>query len=155
LGGNLTLETPTKPPTKMETTSLCNANGSQPITVRDLPDEIAEMIQQQIARLKQQYNYVLNCQVSAAVPALYQSGIYQIQLVLNLPDRDVTIDREPTPDYYQEDIYVAIWSTFDLARKKLQGLNIPIEYTLSPTPTPQNSYPSIRTLRRCRGYAGG
>lgn len=139
----------------METTSLCNANGSQTIAVRDLPDEIAGMIQQQIARLKQQYSYIINCQISATVPALYQSGTYQIQLVLHLPDRDVTIDREPTPDYYQEDIYVAIWSAFDLARKKLQGLNIPIEYTLSPTPAPQNAYPSIRTLRRCRGYARG
>jgi hypothetical protein len=139
----------------METTSLCNANGSHTIAVRDLPDEIAGMIQQQIARLKQQYSYILNCQVSAAVPALYQSGTYQIQIVLNLLDRDLTIDREPTPDYYQEDIYVAIWSAFDLARKKLQQYSTSIDDTLNSTSTQANSYPSIRTLRRCRGYARG
>ena len=155
MGGNLNIETPTKSPTKMEKTSLCNANGSQTITVRDLPDEIAGMIQQQIARLKQQYSYILNCQVSATVPALYQSGTYQIQLVLNLPDRDLTIDREPTPDYYQEDIYVAIWSAFDLARTKLLGYSVPIDYTLNSTPPQPNFHPSIRTLRRCQGYARG
>ena len=139
----------------METTSLSNANGSQTIAIRDLPDEIAGMIQQQIARLKQQYNYLLNCQVRAAVPALYQSGTYQIQIVLNLPDRDLTIDREPTPDYYQEDIYVSIWSAFDLAKKKLLEYSRSIDYTPNSTSTKSNSHPSIRTLRRCRGYSRG
>ena len=140
----------------MKTATLFKADVSQVIADRDLPDSIAEMIQQQIARLRQEHNYILNCQVSANVPEFHRSGIYQIQIILTLADRDLTIDREPIPDYYQEDIYVAIWSAFDLARKKLKT-----HYSSQPNrvvhkaPIQQNSHQPIRCIRRCVGYAQG
>jgi hypothetical protein len=140
----------------MNTMTFDRADGSQLIAVRDLPDSVTEMIQQQIARLCQEHNYILNCQVSANVPAFCQEGSYQIQIVLTLPDRDLTIERKPIPDYYQEDIYVAIWSAFDLARKKLQEpAAVRADLGTCMTPTQHSSHQQTRTLRRCVGYAQG
>lgn len=141
----------------MKTATLFKADVSQVIADRDLPDSIAEMIQQQIARLRQEHSYILNCQVSANVPEFHRSGIYQIQIILTLADRDLTIDREPIPDYYQEDIYVAIWSAFDLARKKLKDHYYCLHNNCDPIATPigQNSHQAIRGIRRCVGYAQG
>jgi ribosome-associated translation inhibitor RaiA len=140
----------------MKTATLFKTDVSQIIADRDLPDSIAEMIQQQIARLRQEYSDILHCQVSANIPAFCQAGIYQIQIVLKLADRDLTIDREPIPDYYQEDIYVAIWSAFDLARKKLQAYSlIQNDRGTSTAPLQKNAHPPIRCIRRCVGYAQG
>ncbi len=155
LGGNLTISTSTKSQTTMETANLCNANEVQLIADQDLPDAITGMIQQQIARLKQEYSYILNCKVDVAVPVFYQTGIYQVRIVLTLPDNNLKIERDPTPDYYQEDIYVAIWSAFDLARKKLKEHSILTNDAGNIAPVKNVSYPSIRTVRRCRGYAQG
>jgi hypothetical protein len=139
----------------METVNLCNANGFKVIVTQDLPPAISEMIQQQIARFKQEYSYMLKCKVDVAVPAFCQTGIYQIRIVITLPDCELKIDREPTPDYYQEDIYVAIWSAFDLARKKLKEHSISTNYAIKIDPVQNISQPSIRPIRRCRGYAQG
>jgi ribosome-associated translation inhibitor RaiA len=139
----------------METANLCHANKAQVITTQDLPDTIVEMIQQQIARLKREYSYLLDCRVSITVPAFYHAGTYQVQLVLNLPDLELVIDREPIPDYYQEDMYVAIWSAFDLARKKLKSHSIPTNYDTLIMPIQQNSDLAIRGIRRSWGYARG
>jgi ribosome-associated translation inhibitor RaiA len=155
LGGNLTISTSTKSQTMMETATLCQANEVQLIAAQDLPDAIKGMIQQQIARIKQEYSYILDCKVDVAVPTFCQTGIYQVRIVLTLPDLDLKIDREPTPDCYQEDIYVAIWSAFDLARKKLKQHSIPTNNAVTIAPVEKVSYPSIRTVRRCRGYAQG
>lgn len=104
----------------MKTSNLCSVNQTRVIASQYLPEAIRGMILQKIARLKQEYSDLLNCKVDVTVPAFCQTGIYQVQIVLNLSDLDLKIDREPTPDYYQEDIYVAVWSAFDLASKKLR-----------------------------------
>jgi hypothetical protein len=41
--------------------------------------------------------------------------------VLTLPERLLIIDRIPPMDLYQEDVYVAIWSAFDLAKQKIRN----------------------------------
>ncbi len=139
----------------MKTATLFKADGSQVIADRDLPDSISEMIQQQIARLIQAHSCILNCHVSANVPTFCQAGIYQIQIVLTLADRDLTIDREPIPDYYQEDIYVAIWSAFDLARKKLKEYLTQTDNGLGTISIQSNPPQSLRSIRRCIGYSQG
>lgn len=139
----------------METVNLSNVNEFQVIATQDLPAAISELIQQQIAKFKQEYSSMLKCKVDVAVPSFCQTGIYQIRIVLTLLDRELKIDREPTPDYYQEDIYVAIWSAFDLARKKLKAHSIPADCTVSTIPVPNISHQPIRGIRRSFGYAKG
>jgi ribosome-associated translation inhibitor RaiA len=151
LGGNLTISTSTKSPTTMKTSNLC----SRVIAAQYLPDAIKGMIQQKIARLKQEYSDLLNCKVDVAVPAFCQTGIYQVRIVLNLPQLDLKIDREPTPDCYQEDMYVAIWSAFDLASKKLKEHSISAGYAIKTTPIEKVLPQSMRTVRRSQGYARG
>jgi ribosome-associated translation inhibitor RaiA len=138
----------------METVNLCNANGARVISDQDLPDSITEMIQQQIDRLQLEYSNMLNCKVDVIVPEFYQTGTYQVQITLTLPNLELTIDREPTPDYYQEDIYVAIWSAFDLARKKLRAHSFSIDGSIAASPNKVKPQP-IRGIRRSRGYAQG
>lgn len=139
----------------METVNRSNRNEAQVISAHDFPADITAMIEQQIARLKREYSYLLDCQLTATVPAMYNTGTYRIQIVLTLPNQELKIDREPTPDYYQEDIYVAIWSAFDLARKKLQLHTIPTDCAVSAIPVPNICYQPIRGIRRCCGYAKG
>jgi ribosome-associated translation inhibitor RaiA len=139
----------------METANLCDINGSQVIAAQDLPEAITGMIQEQIARLKREYSYILNCKMDVAVPAFCKTGTYQVRIVITLADLELKIDREPIPDYYQEDIYVAIWSAFDLARKKLKGYSTPAGGNIQTTPLQKVPHQSIRTIRRCRGYAQG
>ena len=155
LGGNLTISTSTKLPAQMKTSNLCNIDQARVITAQHLPDAIKAMIQQKIAQLKQEYNDLLNCKVDIAVPAFCQTGIYQVQIVLNLPHLELKIDREPTPDYYQEDMYVAIWSAFDLASKELKEHSISADYPIKTAPI-QNILPQpMRAVRRSQGYARG
>jgi ribosome-associated translation inhibitor RaiA len=152
LGGRLTISPSTKSPATMKTSNLCSVNQSRVIAAQYLPDAIKGMIQQQIARLKQEYSDLLNCKVDVSVPAFCQTGIYQVRILLNLPQLDLKIDREPTPDYYQEDMYVAIWSAFDLASKKLKEHSISAGYEIKTAPIP---YIPPQSMRRSQGYARG
>ncbi len=139
----------------MQTSTLCNASKTRLIAAQHLPDTIREMIQQRIARLKQEYSDLLNCKVDVTVPAFCQTGIYQVGIVLNLSHLDLKIDRRPTPDYYQEDIYVAVWSAFDLASKKLKEHSISAGNGTNTIPLPNIPPQSLRNVRRSYGYAGG
>jgi ribosome-associated translation inhibitor RaiA len=138
----------------METVNFCNTNGARVILDQDLPDSITEMIQQQIDRFQREYSYILNCKVDILVPEFQQAGTYQVQITLTLPNLELKIDRDPTPDYYQEDIYVAIWSAFDLARKKLREHSFSIDGNITASPNKVQHQP-IRGIRRSRGYAQG
>ncbi len=155
MGGKLTISTSTQSPAQMQTSTLCSVNQARVITPQHLPETIRAMIQQRIARLKQECSDLLNCKVDITVPAFCQTGIYQVGIVLNLSQLDLKIDREPTPDCYQEDIYVAIWSAFDLASKKLKQHSISAGYAPKPIPTQTVPTQQMRTLRRSHGYARG
>ncbi len=149
------ISTSTKPPAQMQTSTLCNVNKARVIAAQHLPDAIRDMMQQRITRLKQECSDLLNCKVDVIVPAFCQTGIYQVRIVLNLSQLDLKIDREPTPDCYQEDIYVAIWSAFDLASKKLKQHSISADHAPKPIPIPNVPAQSMRTVRRSHGYARG
>jgi hypothetical protein len=138
----------------MKTSHLLKADESQIIALHDLPDSVTVIIQEQIARLSQEHKYLLNCRVNLIVPTHQPAGLYQIRIVLTLPDCDLTIEREPIPDYYQEDIYVAIWSAFALAKQKLKEHVMQSGYGISRPPIQKSLHQEIRPIRRTRGYAG-
>jgi ribosome-associated translation inhibitor RaiA len=97
------------------------------ITLINVPDSAEVIIRDQIERLAREHQWILNCQVNVEIPAPYSSGLYHIQIALTLPERLLIVDRIPTTDCYQEDIYVAIWSAFDLARQKIR------DYLMAPS----------------------
>jgi ribosome-associated translation inhibitor RaiA len=155
LGGSLTISTSIKSQTPMQTSTLCNASKTRVIAAQYLPDTIRAMIQQRIVRLKQEYSDLLNCKVDVTVPAFCQTGIYQVGIVLNLSHLDLKIDRQPTPDYYQEDIYVAVWSAFDLASKKLKQHSISSGYAHQTISIENIPNQSTQTVYRSQEYARG
>jgi hypothetical protein len=90
------------------------------ITLGNVPQNTEVIILDQIDRLAREFKWILNYQVIVDVPAPFTEGLYQIQIRLTLMDRLLVIDRLPCTDHYQEDIYVAIWSAFDLARQQIR-----------------------------------
>jgi ribosome-associated translation inhibitor RaiA len=94
--------------------------ASSAISLHNVPSHAEVIIRDQIDRLAQDHKWILNCQVTAEVPLPYTEGLYQIQITLTLPERLLIVDRLPCTDHYHEDIYVAIWSAFDLARQQIR-----------------------------------
>jgi ribosome-associated translation inhibitor RaiA len=137
----------------MQTATILKVDRSALVEVRELPDAIEENILEQIARLRQEYPQAIDCKVSVKTPA-FCKGCYQIEIAIGLSGRTLTIERSPNLDCYQEDLYVAIWSAFNLAKKQLkaeltQAWNV--DTALDGDSSHRRNYP----LRRTIGYAGG
>jgi ribosome-associated translation inhibitor RaiA len=137
----------------MQTATILKVDRSTLVEVRELPDAIEDNILEQITRLRQEYPQAIDCQVSVKTPDFCKEGCYQIEIAIVLSGRTLTIERSPNLDCYQEDLYVAIWSAFNLAKKQLKQ-----ELTKAPTMEAalgeaslyRHNYP----LRRTIGYAG-
>jgi ribosome-associated translation inhibitor RaiA len=137
----------------MQTATILKVDRSALVEVRELPEAIEENILEQIARLQHEYPQAIDCQVSVKTPAFCKEGCYQIEIVIVLSGRTLTIDRSPNLDCYQEDLYVAIWSAFNLAKKQLKAeltKASTTEATLGEDSLSNFNYP----LRRTIGYAG-
>jgi hypothetical protein len=85
-----------------------------------MPAAAEAVVRQQIDKLKLDHKGILDCQVTAEVPAPYTEGRYQIKIACHMPDHLLVVDRLPHTDCYQEDINVAIWSAFSLARQQIK-----------------------------------
>lgn len=139
----------------MQTTNLLSQTDlSGFIELRDLPDFVTANINEQVTRLRQEYRYITACQVSIKAPAFHPEGCYHVQIAITLVDRVLKIDRSPNLDCYQEDIYVAIWSAFNLAKKRLQEQSISGNYSFNTALVSDGENAPIRPIRRCVGYAG-
>jgi ribosome-associated translation inhibitor RaiA len=140
----------------MPTANILKADSPAFIELQDLPDSIGKNIQEQITRLCQEYPQTIDCKVSVKTPTFCKEGCYQIELAIVLSGRILTIERSPNLDCYQEDLYVAIWSAFNLAKKQLKEHLSQAANAISQSVNKDSSpAPSIYPLRRCIGYAGG
>jgi ribosome-associated translation inhibitor RaiA len=138
----------------MQTATILKVDRATLVEVRALPEAIEANILEQIARLRQEYPQAIDCKVSVKTPAFCQEGCYQIEIEIVLSGRTLTIDRSPNLDCYQEDLYVAIWSAFNLAKKQLKAELSKASTTdaaLCEDSFSRCNYP----LRRTIGYAGG
>jgi ribosome-associated translation inhibitor RaiA len=133
----------------MQTATILKVDRSTLIEVRELPEAIEENILEQIARLRQEYPQAIDCKVSVKTPAFCKEGCYQIEIEIVLSGRTLSIDRSPNVDCYQEDLYVAIWSAFNLAKKQLKA-ELSQASTAGEASLSRQNYP----LRRTIGYAG-
>jgi ribosome-associated translation inhibitor RaiA len=138
----------------MQTATILKVDRSTLVEVRELPEAIEDNILEQIARLRQEYPQAIDCQVSVKTPAFCKEGCYQIEIEIELSGRTLTIECSPNLDCYQEDLYVAIWSAFNLAKKQLKQeltKTSTADAALGEANLPHCNYP----LRRTIGYAGG
>jgi ribosome-associated translation inhibitor RaiA len=137
----------------MQTATILKVDRATLVEVRALPEAIEANILEQIARLRQEYPQVIDCNVSVKTPAFCKEGCYQIEIEIALSGRILTIERSPNLDCYQEDLYVAIWSAFNLAKKQLkQHLS---QASTADAALGQDSLHRNYPLRRTIGYAGG
>ena len=139
----------------MQTANIIKSDRSALVELRNLPDSVNGNIQEQITRLCQEYPQAINCKVSVKAPAFCQEGCYQIEIAIALSGRVLTIDRVPNLDCYQEDLYVAIWSAFNLAKKQLQSHLSQATTVVSKSVVEDSHHRAVYPLRRCIGYAGG
>jgi ribosome-associated translation inhibitor RaiA len=137
----------------MQTATILKVDRATLVEVRELPEAIGDNILEQIARLRQEYPQAIDCNVSVKTPAFCKEGCYQIEIAIGLSGRTLTIERLPNLDCYQEDLYVAIWSAFNLAKKQLKQHLSQASTTdaASADSLSRRNYP----LRRTIGYAGG
>jgi hypothetical protein len=95
--------------------------ASNSTTLRNIPTAAEAIVRKQIEKLSIDHRGISVSQVTAEVPAPYTEGRYQIQIACHLPNHEkLVIDRLPLTDCYQEDLDVAIWSAFALARKQIR-----------------------------------
>ncbi len=137
----------------MQTATILKVDRSTLVEVPELPEAIEENILEQIARLRQEYPQAIDCKVSVKTPAFCKEGCYQIEIEIVLSGRTLKIERSPNLDCYQEDLYVAIWSAFNLAKKQLKAeltQASTVDAALGEASLSRRNYP----LRRTIGYAG-
>jgi ribosome-associated translation inhibitor RaiA len=138
----------------MQTATILKVDRATLVKVRDLPEAIEENILEQIARLRQEYPQAIDCKVSVKTPAFCKEGCYHIEIEIGLSGHTLTSERSPNLDCYQEDLYVAIWSAFNLAKKQLKeelSQASTAGAALDEDSLSRRNYP----LRRTIGYAGG
>jgi hypothetical protein len=89
--------------------------------LRNIPATAEAIVRKQIDKLSLDRRGITITQVSAEVPAPYTEGRYQIKIVCDLPGRgQLVVNRLPQTDCFHEDLDVAIWSAFALARQQIK-----------------------------------
>lgn len=88
----------------------------------DQSDAVEADIRDKTEKLEQFYDKILSIKVTveASYRRHYKGNLYRIHIVVEVPDKDIVVTRDPAEDHAHEDIYVAIRDAFDAARRQLQ-----------------------------------
>ena len=89
------------------------------ITSRDfeLTEAMKAEITDKAGKLERYYDRIMRCRVIVESPHRHQQEgrLYNVQIYITVPGGELIVKREPN-----EDLYVAIRSSFDTARRKLE-----------------------------------
>ncbi|RJQ48135.1 MAG: ribosome-associated translation inhibitor RaiA [Nitrospiraceae bacterium] len=89
------------------------------ITSRDfeLTDAIKSEITEKAEKLDKFYDRIMRCRIVVETPHRHkhEGKLYNVQIHLTIPGREIIVKREP-----HEDLYVAIRNSFDAAKRKLE-----------------------------------
>ena len=95
------------------------------ITWRDVEqsDAIEADIREKLQKLEQFYDRIISCRVTveAAHRRHNKGNLYSIHIVLEVPDQEIIVSRDPADHHEHEDMYVTIRDAFDSARRQLQS----------------------------------
>ncbi|POF29446.1 HPF/RaiA family ribosome-associated protein [Roseibium marinum] len=77
-------------------------------------------IRERIEKLEEFHGRITACQVTVEVPHRHgQKGeIYKISIDIQVPGRDIVVNREPGKNHAHEDILVAVRDAFDAAQRQ-------------------------------------
>lgn len=94
------------------------------ITWRDVDqsDAIEADIREKAHKLEQFYEEILRCRiiVESSQRRHHKGNLYRLHILLNVPDKEIVVTRDPAENHAHEDIYVSIRDAFDAARRQLQ-----------------------------------
>jgi ribosomal subunit interface protein len=94
------------------------------VTFRDMPvsDAVEAACWDEAAKLERFFDRITSCRiVVAADHRRHQKGnLFQIRIVLNVPGRELVVNRDPPAHHADEDVYVAIREAFDSTRRQLE-----------------------------------
>jgi ribosomal subunit interface protein len=94
------------------------------ITSRSFPltEPIEAAIREKVTKLTQFYDRIVSCHVTLdTIATRHQQGqLYQVQIELKVPGKEIVVSRNPDQDHAHEDLYVALRDAFNAAKRQLQ-----------------------------------
>lgn len=88
----------------------------------DHSDFIESAIKEKAAKLEQYFSDIMSCRV--VVESLHKhhhkGNVYDINIDITVPGKEIVVSRDPGLNHAHEDIYVAIRDAFNAARRQLQ-----------------------------------
>ncbi len=94
------------------------------ITWRDVDqsDAIEADIREKIHKLENFFDKIVSCKVAveASHRRHHKGNLYRIHIIVEVPDHEIVVSRDPGEHHAHEDIYVTIRDAFDAARRQLQ-----------------------------------
>ena len=79
-------------------------------------------IKQRAAKLKRFFENILSCKVTIEAPHKHHNkgSIFQVNIDVTVPGKEIVVSREPGLNHAHEDIYVAVRDAFAAARRQLE-----------------------------------
>ena len=94
------------------------------ITFRNmLPSKAVEAkVKQRASKLKRYFENILSCKVTIEAPHKHhhKGSIFQVNIDVTVPGREIVVSREPGLNHAHEDVYVAVRDAFAAARRQLE-----------------------------------
>lgn len=94
------------------------------ITFRNMDhsDAVEARIREKVDKLEQVYDRITACRVRVeAINRQHTKGnLFQVNIELSVPGKQVVIDRNPGKNHAHEDVYVAVRDAFNAARRRLE-----------------------------------
>jgi ribosome-associated translation inhibitor RaiA len=96
-----------------------------PIKIRFQGTERSEAVEgrvrERVERLERLCDRVTNCRVVIETPHRHQhkGRIFEVRIQLDVPGREIVVDRDGRNDPAHEDVYVALRDAFDAAERRL------------------------------------
>jgi len=99
------------------------------ITFRNMPssEAVEAKVKQRAIKLKRYFENILSCKVTIEAPHKHhhKGSIFQVNIDVSVPGKEIVVSRERGLNHAHEDIYVAVRDAFAAVRRQLE------EYTKS------------------------
>ena len=94
------------------------------ITFQDIEhsDFIESRIREKVAKLERFFDRIISVRVVVAAPhrSSNQGNVYNVRIDVNIPDKEIVINRQPENNHAYEDVYVVIRDAFEAAERQLK-----------------------------------
>ena len=94
------------------------------ITFQDIEhsDFIESRIREKVGKLERFFDRIISVRVVVAAPhrSSNQGNVYNVRIDINIPDKEIVINRQPENNHAYEDVYVVIRDAFDAAERQLK-----------------------------------